>query len=158
MSDHYLLLKFLHIISSVIIIGTGAGIAFFMLTAYLSKNINAITVTAKNVILGDWLFTAPAICLQVVTGFLLMQELEYSFVSPWFLTVVGLYAVIFLAWVPVLFIQYKLFSLAKISLKNKSLTKKFHRLIQFWVGLGILAFFSIIIILYLMVFKPFSIM
>lgn len=137
--------------------GTGAGIAFFMFMAYRSKNINAIIVTAKNVILGDWFFTFPAVITQFVTGLLLMGTLNYSFTSLWFYWVIGLFAFIGACWIPVIRIQYLLFAQAKISLSQGKLTTKFNRYMNMWIRLGIPAFIAIFALLFIMVFKPFPI-
>ncbi|ACV25949.1 DUF2269 family protein [Kangiella koreensis] len=155
--DSYLLLKLLHILSAIMVMGTGAGIAFFMFMAYRSKNMQAISVTARNVILGDWIFTFPAVIIQFVTGLLLMEKLNYSYTSLWFYWVVGLFIFIGACWVPVIRIQYLLFSQAKLSLSQGKLTDKFNRYMVWWISLGIPAFLAIIGLLFIMVFKPFPI-
>lgn len=137
--------------------GTGAGIAFFMFMAYRSKNIEAITVTAKNVILGDWIFTLPAVITQFVTGLLLMEKLNYSFTSTWFYWVIGLFVFIGACWIPVIHIQYLLFAQAKLSLSQGQLTDKFNQYMRWWISLGIPAFLAILGLLYIMVFKPFPV-
>ncbi|WP_026309350.1 DUF2269 family protein [Kangiella aquimarina] len=155
--DSYFLLRLLHILSAIIVMGTGAGIAFFMFMAYRSKNINAITVTARHVILGDWLFTFPAVITQFVTGLLLMAKLNYSFSSIWFYWVIGLFAFIGACWIPVIRIQYLLFTQAQISLSQGQLTDKFNQYMRWWISLGIPAFLTILGLLYIMVFKPFPV-
>ena len=57
----YLTLKFLHVIGAVVILGTGTGIAFFMLMAHLSREVAFIARTAGVVVLADMLFTATAV-------------------------------------------------------------------------------------------------
>lgn len=49
----YLVLKYLHILSAAMLLGTGAGIAYFMFTACISRNIEALRVAARYVILAD---------------------------------------------------------------------------------------------------------
>ena len=154
--DNYLLLKMVHILSAVVLTGTGAGIAFFMFMASRTSNVAAIAITARHVVLADWLFTAPAVVVQLVTGVLLMLKLGYSFTSTWFLWVMALFIFIGACWIPVVLIQYRLKSLADISLKNGVLEARFVALMKFWVILGIPAFMTILIIFWLMVFKPLS--
>ena len=89
--DSYLLLKLVHILSAVVVAGTGAGIAFFMLMATRSGDAQVIHITAKHVILGDWIFTTPAIVTLFVSGTMLMNILGYSLVSAWFWSVLGLF-------------------------------------------------------------------
>ena len=156
--DNYLILKLLHILSTIVLVGTGVGIAFFMFMANKSNNPQAIYITAKHVVLADWIFTTPAVITQLITGILLMSELNYTFNSPWFYWVIGLFIVIGLCWLPVLRIQYRLYELAKTDQNNNKISPEFKSLMKRWILLGIPAFMVIIIILWLMVFKPFAIM
>lgn len=155
--DSYFLLRLLHILSAIVVMGTGAGIAFFMFMAYRSKNISAIIVTARNVILGDWLFTFPAVITQFVTGLWLMEKLNYSYTSTWFYWVIGLFVFIGACWIPVIRIQYLLFAQAKLSLSQGKLSAKFSRYMTWWISLGIPAFLAILALLFIMIFKPFPI-
>jgi len=152
--DSYLLLKLIHILAAVVVTGTGAGIAFFMFMADRSNNPHAIYITAKTVILGDWIFTTPAVITQLVTGFLLMNKLGYSYTSNWFYSVIGLFVFIGACWLPVLRIQYQLRNIAEKSLESEEVTPEFKKLMRIWTALGIPAFLSILVIFYLMVFKP----
>ncbi len=153
--DSYLILKALHILSATILIGTGAGIAFFMFMAARSKNIPAIYFTSKHVVSADWIFTTPAIITQLITGFLLMENLDYSYNSPWFHWAIGLFIFIGLCWIPVVVIQYRLRNLAKTAVETKQIDPKFYTLMRIWILLGIPAFSAIILLLWIMVFKPF---
>ncbi|WP_417578796.1 DUF2269 family protein [Nitrincola sp.] len=154
--DSYLLLKLIHIVSAVVVAGTGTGIAFFMFMANRSSNLPAIAVTARHVVLADWLFTAPAVVLQLVSGVLLMMKLGYSFTSTWFFIVMALFVFIGVCWIPVIFIQYKLKALADSSLKSGVLDPNFKSMMRWWTALGVPAFIAIVLIFWLMVFKPFS--
>ena len=154
--DNYLILKILHILSAVIVAGTGAGIAFFMFMANRSNNPQAIKITAKHVILADWIFTLPGVITLIITGPLLMSKLGYSFSSPWFYWVCGLFLFIGLCWIPVLKIQYKLYELSKNTVSSNDVSPEFKKLMHLWAALGIAAFSAILIIFWLMVFKPIS--
>lgn len=153
--EHYLIFKLIHILAAVVVTGTGAGIAFFMFMANRSNNPQAIYVTAQHVILGDWVFTTPAVITQIITGVYLMNMQGYSFSAPWFYWVMGLFAFIGACWIPVLRIQYKLRELAKLSVDAKNVTPEFKSLMRTWTLLGIPAFIAILGIFWLMVFKPF---
>ena len=153
--DSYLVLKLVHIIAAVVVTGTGTGIAFFMFMANRSNNARAIYVTTQHVVLGDWLFTTPAVIIQITTGLLLMNKLGYSFSSPWFYWVMGLVALIGACWLPVLRIQYKLRDLAKAAIATNEVSQEFKALMRQWTLLGIPAFGAILVIFWLMVFKPF---
>ena len=152
--DNYLLLKMIHILSAVVVVGTGMGIAFFMFMANRSSNVAAIAVTARHVVLADWIFTAPAIVVQFVSGVLLMMKLGYSFSSTWFYLVLALFVFIGICWIPVVVIQYRLRALADSSLEAGVLDPRFTRMMRFWTALGVPAFTSILVIFWLMVFKP----
>jgi len=101
----YEVVKVLHILGTVLIFGTGMGTAFFLLMAYRSRDLDAIRVTARHVVIADWLFTAPAVVMQPITGVILMRMIGLSFDSGWFAAIVALYAFTGCCWVPVLFIQ-----------------------------------------------------
>ncbi|GHF92129.1 DUF2269 family protein [Thalassotalea marina] len=155
--EYYLTLKLIHILAAVVVTGTGAGIAFFMFMVNRSNNPQAIYITAQHVILGDWLFTTPAVITQVTTGVLLMNLQGYSFNSPWFYWVIGLFAFIGVCWLPVLCIQYRLRALAKVSVDSNKVVPEFKSLMRTWTLLGIPAFIAILAIFWLMVFKPFPV-
>ena len=146
----------MHIICAVVVAGTGVGIAFFMFMANRSRNIEAIAVTVRHAVLADWIFTLPAVILQFITGLLLMLKLGYSFTSTWFLVVLTLFIFVGICWLPVLFIQVKLRELSLLSVQTGMLEARFTRLMRLWTRLGIPAFIAILIIFWLMVFKPLS--
>lgn len=152
--DNYLLLKMIHILSAMVLTGTGVGIAFFMFMASRTKNVFAIAITARHVVLADWIFTAPAVIVQFVTGVMLMLILGYGFDSIWFFSVMSLFVFIGLCWLPVVYIQYKLKRLAETSMTTGVIDPKFKMLMKVWICLGIPAFLSILLIFWLMVFKP----
>lgn len=152
--EYYQLLKMIHLLSAMVLIGTGSGIAFFMFMANISKDIAALRVTTRHVVLADWLFTAPAVVVQFISGILLMNLLGYSFTSDWFVSVISLFVLIGCCWLPVVAIQYKLRALANADQFN---AQQFHYWMRIWTALGIPAFIMIVIILYLMVYKPLSV-
>ena len=155
--DSYLFLRLIHILSSVVVAGTGAGIAFFMFMANRSNSPQAIAVTARNVVLADWLFTAPAVVTQFLSGWLLIHQLNWSFSSQWFLVVLALFIFVGVCWIPVLFIQYRLRSLADDAIQQGEISNDFKRLMKLWTALGIPAFLAVLVIFWLMVFKPLAI-
>lgn len=152
--DSYLALKLIHILSATVIAGTGVGIAFFLLMASRSGDPRALLTTSRHVILADWLFTAPAVLIQLITGFFLMAELGYAYASPWFLVVIALFLVVGLFWLPVVKIQYRLHRLAREGVERGVLPGEFRRLMRTWTLLGIPAFSSVLVLFWLMVFKP----
>lgn len=154
--DSYLVLRLLHIVSAIVLVGTGFGIAFFMFMVSRSGNVQAIAVTARHVVLADWLFTTPAIIIQFISGILLMIRLEYSFTSSWFLAVMVLFVLIGACWIPVVFIQYRLRAMAQSRIAINEISPAFRRLMRLWTVLGTAAFAMILMIIWLMVFRPLS--
>nr|WP_270049524.1 DUF2269 domain-containing protein [Thalassolituus pacificus] len=149
------MLKTLHILSAVVLMGTGSGIAFFMLMAVLSRSQETIRHVSRIVILADWLFTAPAVLVQLITGVWLMSLLNVSFTSPWFLTVAALFILIGCCWLPVVWIQYQLHREA--CMENGFLSVRFKRLMRLWIALGIPAFAAMLVLFWLMVAKPLAV-
>ena len=68
MSGEYLLLKWVHILSSTVLFGMGAGIAFFFVRAHRTQDIRVIAAVSRDVVLADRVFTAVAVALQPLTG------------------------------------------------------------------------------------------
>jgi hypothetical protein len=53
-----LLLRWFHLIGAAVLLGSGAGIAFFMVMAHRTRDARLIAHTAGTVVIADWLFTA----------------------------------------------------------------------------------------------------
>jgi len=68
----YPLLLWLHIIGATLLLGTGAGIAFFMVMAHRTGDPAVIAHVAGTVVVADFLFTATAVAAQPITGAALM--------------------------------------------------------------------------------------
>ena len=80
--EYYLPLKLLHIVSSTLLFGTGLGTAFYMWRADRSGDLMLLAATARNVVFADWLFTAPAVAIQPVTGLAMANALGWiAFIS-----------------------------------------------------------------------------
>ena len=150
----YLLLKTLHIISAAVLLGTGAGIAFFMFMAHRSRDLQALRVATRHVVLADWLFTAPAVLVQPVTGFILMAQLGWPMKSGWLHAVLGLYVLVGCCWVPVVWIQHRLVKRAAAAPDWAGLDAAYWRLYRLWVALGFPAFAGVLALMWLMVAKP----
>jgi uncharacterized membrane protein len=146
----YLAVKLLHILSATILFGTGLGTAFFLFSAWRSDNFEAMRVTARTVVLADWLFTTPAVVIQFLTGLWLTSRLGIPYGSLWFVTVMALFVLVGACWIPVVGIQIRLRNL----LRTAAPTPEYHRLMRLWVSLGIPAFVSVVILFALMVYRP----
>lgn len=151
----YLLLKFLHVLGAVVILGTGTGIAFFMLMAHRSRDAAFIGRTAGVVVQADMLFTATAVAVQPVTGYLLMRELGVPFTEGWLALSLALYALAGVFWLPVVWIQARMRDLAReAAARGAPLPERYHRLFKVWFAFGFPGFGSVVAIVWLMISKP----
>jgi len=153
--DTYLIIKTLHILSATILFGTGAGIAFFMFCSRYADNIYQKYYAAKFTILADYIFTLPAVIIQPITGFWLIQQGGFDPMDYWLSTTYMLYALAGLCWIPVVWIQIQMKRILALAIENKQMpSEKYHTLFRIWFWLGWPAFGSLIAIFFLMVFKP----
>ena len=151
----YFLLKFLHAIGAAVLLGTGAGIAFFMLAAHLSRDPAIIAGTARIVVRADFLFTATAVVAQPITGVLLAQNVGYSLLDGWIVWSIVLYFVTGAFWLPVVWMQIRMRDLAAAALReNRPLPPQYHRLFRWWFAFGFPAFTAVLAIFWLMIAKP----
>ena len=151
----YFIIKYLHVLGAIVILGTGSGIAFFMLTAHRSGDAAFIARTAASVVIADIVFTASAVILQPVTGALLMSMSATAFEARWLMTSLLLYVVAGLFWIPVIFMQVEMRDLARAAnAKNQALPSRYFMLFRRWLLFGIPGFGSVMVILWLMIAKP----
>jgi uncharacterized membrane protein len=152
---YYFALKFLHTIGATVLLGTGAGIAFFMLAAHLSGNPATIAGTARIVVRADFLFTATAVVVQPITGVLLAQNVGYSLFDGWIAWSIVLYFFTGAFWLPVVWMQTKMRDLAAAALReNRPLPPEYHRLFWWWFAFGFPAFAAVLAIFWLMIARP----
>ncbi len=151
----YFFVKYLHVLGAIVILGTGSGIAFFMLMAHRSGDAAFIARTAATVVFADMLFTLTAVLLQPVTGGVLMMLSSTGFTERWLMASLALYAVAGLFWVPVIFMQIEMRDLARVAAaENQPLPPRYFALIRRWMLFGIPGFGSVMTIVWLMIAKP----
>lgn len=149
------LLRWLHVIGASVLLGTGAGIAFFMLMAHRTGDPHAIAHTAKVVVIADWLFTASAVVLQPVTGLWLAHEIGWPLGSSWIVLALLLYLMTGVFWLPVVWIQHRMAQLAGTAAATGTrLPEAYYRLFRVWFACGFPAFFAVLAILWLMIARP----
>ena len=150
-----LILRWLHVIGASVLLGTGAGIAFFMLMAWRTQNVALIAHTAGIVVVADFIFTTLAVIAQPVSGTLLAIEIGWSLSEPWLMLSLVLYGVTGVFWLPVVFIQIRLRDLARDAMTTgQNLPRQAHRLFAIWFACGFPAFFAVLTILWLMLARP----
>jgi uncharacterized membrane protein len=151
----YFIVKYLHVLGAIVILGTGTGIAFFMLMAHRSRDPAFIARTAATVVIADMLFTASAVILQPVTGGVLMALSGTALAELWLVTSLGLFVVAGLFWIPVIFMQIEMRDLARrAASQQQPLPPRYFALFHRWLVFGIPGFGSVMMILWLMIAKP----
>jgi uncharacterized membrane protein len=151
----YFIVKYLHVLGAIVILGTGTGIAFFMLMAHRSRDAAFIARTAAVVVIADMLFTASAVVLQPLSGGFLMALSGTALAERWLVTSLGLYVVAGLFWIPVIFMQIEMRDLARIAVaQQEPLPPRYFKLFRRWFVFGVPGFGSVMIIVWLMIAKP----
>ncbi len=151
----YLALKYLHLVGAIVLLGTGAGIAFFMLLAHRTGNPLVVAEVARMVVLGDLVFTTTAVVAQPITGLALTWHLGYSLWEGWIALSIALYLLTGAFWVPVVFIQMRMRDLAWQAVRDETpLPEAYHRLFRTWFAFGFPAFAAVAAIIWLMIARP----
>ena len=151
----YLIVKWLHILSSTFLFGTGIGSAFYMLFASLSRDVRAIAVVSRYVVMADWIFTTTTIIIQPLTGIWMIHLAGFPYTSGWIMWSVVLYFFAGACWLPVVWMQIKMRDMAQAAAAaGTDLPALYWRYLRYWVLLGIPAFFALVIVFWLMVSKP----
>lgn len=144
-----------HVLGACVLIGTGSGIAFFMLMAHRTGDPAFIAKTAAVVVVADMLFTATAAIVQPLTGYVLARYLGWSLLEGWLMISLILYVFIGVLWLPVVYIQAQMRNEAQKSTESGgALSARYHRLYRIWFACGVPAFLAIIVLLWLMVNRP----
>jgi uncharacterized membrane protein len=153
--DLYPVIKTLHVISSTVLFGTGLGIAFFMFCSRYAKNVHERYYATKFTVLADYVFTAPAVVLQPLTGVWLILNGGYDPHALWLSWTYALYVLAGMCWLPVVWIQIQLRRiLAECAATGAEIPAQYHKLFRIWFYLGWPAFISLVVIFFLMVAKP----
>ncbi|WP_025091712.1 DUF2269 family protein [Brucella intermedia] len=148
-------LRLLHVLGAAVLLGTGAGIAFFMVVAERTRDPHVIAHVASIVVLSDTIFTATAVVLQPLTGYGLARFIGWPLSESWIILSLVLYAITVLFWLPVVWIQVRLRNLARQAAAEMTpLPPIFDRLYRIWFAFGFPAFFAVIAIFWLMLTKP----
>ena len=151
----YLVLKWLHIVSSVLMVGTGLGSAFYMFFANRSGSVPAQAVVSRLVVRADWWFTTPTVILQPVTGFALAHMAGWPLSTPWLSVSLGLFVLAGICWLPVVWLQIRMAAMAGQAHRDAApLPPLYARYQRYWEWLGYPAFVAMAIVFWLMGNKP----
>jgi len=148
--------KLIHLLGASVLFGTGLGIAFFMFMANRTGHAGVIAVTARFVVIADFVFTATAVVVQPISGFALASAIGMEpFEENWIVFSLVLYVLVGLCWLPVVFIQMRMRDLAQdAAVNSKPLPEAYRRLYRIWFWLGWPAFAGVIAIFILMIWQP----
>jgi uncharacterized membrane protein len=150
----YLTVKWLHVLSSTILFGTGIGSAFYLLLAAIGRDARTVAVVSRFVVITDWLFTATTAVFQPLSGWWLAHMAQMPMTTPWLRLSWVLYVFAIACWLPVVWIQGKLRDIsADAAARGSALPHAWWRLFGWWVVLGIAAFVAFLAIFHLMIAK-----
>jgi uncharacterized membrane protein len=150
----YIVVKWVHVMSSTILFGAGVGSAFHLFAASLRAQTGGAAGSARNVVLADWMLTTPAALVQPATGLWLIHLMHIPLSTPWVAWSLGLYAIAIACWLPVVWIQIRMRDVAVAADRAREpLPHAYRRLFQWWTGLGCVAFLAFLFIFWLMVAK-----
>lgn len=151
----YLVVKWLHILSSTLLFGTGLGSAYYMFFASLTRDPPVVAVVVRYVVRADWWFTTPTVIFQPLSGFYLMYLAGYPLASTWIAWSIALYLLAGICWLPVVWMQIRMKHMAEEAARSHSaLPARYWRYLWVWTALGVVAFLSLVAVFYLMVAKP----
>lgn len=151
----YAALKFMHVVSSTLLFGTGLGTAFFMWMSHRTGNIIAIANAARLTVLADWLFTTPAVVVQPLSGFALMRVAGFPLTTPWLLMSIAMYLLAGACWIPVVALQLRVRDLSMHAVRDGTpLPAAYYRCMRWWFALGWPAFIAVLGAFWLMIAKP----
>lgn len=153
--DEYLLARGLHIVSAIVLFGTGLGTAYQMFAACRSGDVAGIARVARQTVQADWIFTTPAAVAQPVTGLWLVRLSGYGYAEPWLVVSYLLYGLAGAAWLVVVTLQMEMERMAAIARRSETpLSEAFWRQFRLWLWLGWVGFGSLAGVIVLMVAKP----
>ncbi len=151
----YFIAKWLHILSSTLLFGTGLGSAFYMYFASRTRDPRIVATVVRYVVVADWAFTAPGVIFQPLSGFYLLHLMSIPLHAPWVVWSVGLYLLAGAAWLPVVWMQMRMRDMAvEADRGGRGLPSTYWRYLRLWTALGVVAFLALVIVFYLMVAKP----
>jgi uncharacterized membrane protein len=151
----YVVAKWVHIVSSTVLFGAGAGSAFHLLMATLRGDAAVVAGVSRVVVIADWVLTTPTAILQPLSGYYLLRLLGTPLTSGWVWWSMWLYGFAIACWLPVVWIQIRMRDIAKAAAATDApLPPSYWRFFAAWVALGIGALLAFLAIFYLMVARP----
>jgi len=151
----YFVVKWIHVLSSVVLVGTGFGTAFYMFFVNRSGSLDAQAVVSRLVVRADWWFTTPAVVVQPASGLYLVYLAGWPLATPWLALSIVLFVVTGALWLPVVWLQLRMAAMAAAARDGSGeLPAKYRQYARWWEMLGYPAFVAMLAVFYLMVAKP----
>ena len=151
----YLLLKYVHILSSVVLVGTGFGTAYYLFFANRGRSVAAQAEVARLVVRADWWFTTPAVIVQPLTGLWMAHLAGWPLATQWIAWSLALYGLTGALWLPVVVLQLRMARMAAQAAQcGQPLPAAYWRCARWWEALGYPAFVAMLVVFWLMVAKP----
>lgn len=151
----YLTAKWLHVLSSTVLFGTGIGSAYYLFFTSLTRQPAAVAVVVRRVVWADWVFTATTIVFQPLSGIYLARQMGLPLSTPWLAMSIALYLLAALCWLPVVWLQIRMRDVADAAVREgTALPPRYFRLLAGWTVLGVVALLAFLRIFHLMVVKP----
>ncbi|CAI2718762.1 DUF2269 family protein [Nitrospina watsonii] len=148
-------IKFLHVMSAVVLLGTGLGLAFMLFRAQQSRDSRTLLFALNNILIGDIVFIGPALFVLFGSGHWMLRNGGHSVREPWMIASLALIMLVGLCWFVAVFLEWRMRNnLRQVVADGIELPprhKLFHRL---WMSMGAVAFLSALAILVMMVIKP----
>jgi|GEM_PF-1430882 len=151
----YLLVKYLHVLSAILLLGTAIGSTFYVACANRWGDVATRAFVTRLVIVADLVFTVPAIVLQPVTGAWLAKTAGWGMQAGWLRGALLLYLLVGVFWTPKFLMQIRMYKLAHAATHAGARLPPAHsRWARLWAWLSYPSFAGAFAILYLMVAKP----
>lgn len=156
MTTHYLLLKSIHIFGVILLLGNIIVTAWWKLMADRTRQANVIAFAQRQVVLTDYVFTAPGALMAILAG----DYMSYSYMTDtWNIQWLTWGRLLFIAsgiiWISVLIpTQIKQSRLARNFAKSEQIPDEYWKLSKRWNIFGAIAVALPLINIYWMVFKP----
>ena len=151
----YQIVKWLHILSSTLLFGTGLGSAYYMFFTSLTRQPAATAIVVRQVVWADWIFTTTTIVFQPLSGLYLVHLLQLPLTTPWIVWTFVLYALAGACWLPVVWLQIRMRRMAEAAVAaGTALPPLYFRYLRIWTALGVPAFVALVVVFWLMVAKP----
>lgn len=144
--------KYLHVLSSTMLFGTGIGSAFYLFFISWTRDARVVAAVARHVVIADWIFTATTIVFQPLSGFYLAHRMGIAWTTPWIYWSTVLFVIAGLCWLPVVWLQMRLRDIAaEAAAAGRELPARYAAHLGWWAALGVPALVSFLAIFYMMV-------